>query len=220
MITKKLNLGSGANFLPGYINISRSIGNLSMDLWHSLPFNEGECDTIVAIHLIEHLNYTEAYSLLKECYRVLCPGGVIRLATPDLKLFCQKYIDYDKEFFYQLNQDGGERFVGKTLADKLMFVVTGQGHRHLYDFDSLSNLLRKAGFRNVERREFLQSSIPEIRLIDNRPKISLFVEAMRDPCPSSPSCGIMKLWRKTRRLIMRFRAFGFRIAYSILRRKR
>lgn len=46
-----------------------------------------ECsfDLLVASHVIEHLGDTDLF--LKECYRVLKPGGALVMATPNLAAF-------------------------------------------------------------------------------------------------------------------------------------
>lgn len=49
-----------------------------------LPFDDGEVDFICSEHFFEHLLLADAAILMEECARVLRPGGVIRVACPDL----------------------------------------------------------------------------------------------------------------------------------------
>lgn len=55
-----------------------------LDLNHSpsLPFADGYFTTITLLAVIEHLNPNILVELLRECYRVLSPGGVLILTTP------------------------------------------------------------------------------------------------------------------------------------------
>lgn len=52
----------------------------------ALPFDENCINFIFSEHFFEHLFLDEALSLLKECYRILKPFGVIRTCVPDADL--------------------------------------------------------------------------------------------------------------------------------------
>jgi len=47
----------------------------------SLPFADGAFDAIVAQHFIEHFERPD--EVLRECWRVLAPGGLVAVATPN-----------------------------------------------------------------------------------------------------------------------------------------
>jgi predicted SAM-dependent methyltransferase len=53
-------------------------------------------------------------------------------------------------------------------------------HRYLYDFPLLEEALREAGFSHVERREFREGAVPDLVQLDNRPEQTLFVEAAKE----------------------------------------
>jgi SAM-dependent methyltransferase len=44
---------------------------------------EGSAGAVSAFHLIEHLPFSELYDLLEQAYKVLCPGGLLILETPN-----------------------------------------------------------------------------------------------------------------------------------------
>lgn len=52
------------------------------DLNERMPFADGEFDCAVCIEGIEHLR--DRYAFLKECYRILRPGGTLILTTPNV----------------------------------------------------------------------------------------------------------------------------------------
>lgn len=51
-----------------------------------LMFDNSSINYIFSEHFFEHLFFDEALSLLKECYRILKPFGVIRTCVPDADL--------------------------------------------------------------------------------------------------------------------------------------
>jgi predicted SAM-dependent methyltransferase len=83
----RLNLGCGYNHLPqseGWINIDKS-GVCNPDLalnlpFETLPFNEGEVNEVNASHVLEHV--TNLPALMRDLYRVMAPGALLRIATP------------------------------------------------------------------------------------------------------------------------------------------
>lgn len=62
------------------------------DVRKALPFADETFDAAYAFHIIEHLTPAEAASLVKELYRVLKPGAVVRISTPDLEDICRSYL--------------------------------------------------------------------------------------------------------------------------------
>lgn len=83
----KLNLGSGLNLKPGYINIDMIERDddpdnyLQLDLEVGrLPFPKGSVQEIKAMHVMEHLH--EFPKLMNECHRVMGPGGTLFIAVP------------------------------------------------------------------------------------------------------------------------------------------
>lgn len=47
-----------------------------------LPFEESSIESIITHHALEHLSHTALIGLMDECYRVLVPGGVMRIIVP------------------------------------------------------------------------------------------------------------------------------------------
>jgi SAM-dependent methyltransferase len=120
-----LNLGSGLQHRPGWINYDRSRAvaisrrprlralagragyeihrwppnTRSHDLTKGIPHAECSVDAIYASHLLEHLWPEDAEFLLNECYRVLKVDGVLRIVIPDLELLASRYLDRDRDFF-------------------------------------------------------------------------------------------------------------------------
>lgn len=93
---KLLNLGCGARHHPDWVNVDftdHSPGVLAHDLNTPLPFPDAFFDTVYHSHVLEHLPRASASNFLAECYRVLKPSGVIRVAVPDLECLARNYLE-------------------------------------------------------------------------------------------------------------------------------
>ena len=92
---RMLNLGCGMRHHPEWINLdARSDGPevLAHDLTTGVPFKDDSFDVVYHSHLLEHLDIVDAETLLRECLRVLVPGGILRLAVPDLEASARSYL--------------------------------------------------------------------------------------------------------------------------------
>jgi len=156
-------------------------GIVRADVRRGLKYPTASVGYIYSSHLIEHMSRSQGLELLTECARVLVPGGVIRIATPDLADVIQSY---------------GGTGAGMTAADTFMqglgtFVEASGSraqrlarrlatapHQWLYDAESLTRLLLEAGFEDVRARGYLESELPDIESLEIR-RESLFVEARR-----------------------------------------
>lgn len=76
----KLNLGCGSNKLDGWQNF-----DAELDIARALPFPDGAAAFIFIEHCVEHVSLYQVIDFLKECWRVLQPGGVLRIAVPSLE---------------------------------------------------------------------------------------------------------------------------------------
>lgn len=62
---------------------------ITRDVRRPLPYSADSFDAIYASHLLEHLYLDEGRRLLRECFRTLRPGGVLRMVVPDLRAAVQ-----------------------------------------------------------------------------------------------------------------------------------
>ncbi|WP_038029196.1 class I SAM-dependent methyltransferase [Thermonema rossianum] len=92
---KYLNLGCGYRYHPDWVNIdfvSTGPGVLAHDLRKGIPFPDNHFDVVYHSHVLEHFPKEEAAGFLRECYRVLKPGGILRVAVPDLEQIVREYL--------------------------------------------------------------------------------------------------------------------------------
>ena len=90
----KLHIGCGDNELGGWLNADlhpRSAAVLRLDAARQFPFADGTFAYVYSEHVIGSLPYQGVETMLRECYRVLAPGGKVRLVTPDLAFLVGLY---------------------------------------------------------------------------------------------------------------------------------
>jgi predicted SAM-dependent methyltransferase len=222
---RKLNIGGGPWYQPGWEVVDLYIDDFFVD--HrcdlrdepTLPLPDGSAVLVFSSHTIEHMDDHAAQHLIAETHRLLRPGGVLRLSTPDGAAARAAYLRQDDAFF----SEGGVKCTGPTLEHKLVnyfasYRLDGHSggpdvdpaevrakvdlpipafaawcaslipaeaeyvaHVNGYDEEKLCGMLREAGFEQPYRSSFMASTVPELRgpAFDNRPLVSLFVEAVR-----------------------------------------
>jgi predicted SAM-dependent methyltransferase len=178
-----LNLGSGAKYLDSFINIDGNIlqkTDMWLDLRNGLPFPNNSVDGIYSCHLFEHFYIDELEKILSECHRILGPKGGMRVLVPSAEEAISAYINKDSQWFSKFPRDYeslGGKFFNFLLCD-------GQ-HKVIFDFSFLKEVLEKAGFQKIMRKEagesdlFPPSVLGKMEDVKYHQKISLIVEVWK-----------------------------------------
>lgn len=89
-----LNIGCGSTYFPEWTNLDISGGDTITrhDVYNGLPFGDESCGAVYSSDLLEHLHRRFVPILLGECWRVLRPGGWIRIGVPDLEAWAREYL--------------------------------------------------------------------------------------------------------------------------------
>lgn len=138
----RLHLGCGERSIPGYCNVDirpmphvqvvTSADSLSM-------FADNSAEVVYASHLLEHFPRDRIQEVLSEWFRVLKPGGVLRLSVPDFDRLLEVY-----------------KRAGSNIDLVLGPLVGRQDHPYnfhyvIFNSSSLSDHLRNAGFGDVRK---------------------------------------------------------------------
>ncbi|MBV5328912.1 MAG: polysaccharide pyruvyl transferase family protein [Chlorobium sp.] len=90
-----LNLGCGGRYHPAWTNvdyIQTGPGVLAQDLMQPFEFSDNTFDAVYHSHVLEHMPKRYAPDFLRECLRILKPGGILRVVVPDLELAAHDYL--------------------------------------------------------------------------------------------------------------------------------
>lgn len=153
----RLQLGSGPHSLPGWLDSDLRSGEIYLDISRPFPVRDASLTYIYAEHVIEHVPEPVGVRMLREAARVLQPGGVLRITTPDLHKILAIYEDRNPVIGLQ----DYARFLDTVTAGKrhvracqmLNSFMREWGHEYIYDEEDLTAKLLEGGFARVDRRE-------------------------------------------------------------------
>jgi predicted SAM-dependent methyltransferase len=137
-----LNIGCGVDAegkpleIPGYVNVDRRFGSEA----YPLAYSDESADVIRASHVLEHFPQRDVEKVLADWYRVLKPGGVMKLAVPDFASIVDAY--KAKQY--------GEVIVGLTMGGQ---IDDNDFHKVIFDEAMLKEMMWKTGLRRVRRWE-------------------------------------------------------------------
>ncbi|MEV7120610.1 class I SAM-dependent methyltransferase [Kitasatospora griseola] len=157
-----------------------------LDIGRPLPFADRSVDWVYAEHLIEHVPLGTAVHWLAEVRRILRPGGVLRLTTPDLARYIDGYLDGNEQFFRRHRRRLRTMRVGPPMPERRAFMLNQIfyhfGHRWIYDEAELRHVLDRAGYHEfaIERREFQIGVRSDVADLDTafRKDESIYLEAV------------------------------------------
>lgn len=216
----KLNLGCGSVRPSGWVNtdsslnahlqrlplvgksLSRLLGTVQydggkvsyMNLNKPWKYAGDSVDIVYASHLFEHLTLNSADLFLRESYRVLKPGGVLRVVVPDLYKICRKYVDEyesgDPEasvyLMWAINMHREGQY-GTNIGIFKRAILEWQGyphqHKFMYDEYSLRKKFEAFGFRDTLSHSYGMSTYMKDAVKDvegtRESYLSVYLEALK-----------------------------------------
>lgn len=178
--SKLLNVGCGPYPHPDFINLDYHWNRDIAICWDitkkAYPLPTSSIEGIYTEHCLEHISFAEFEENIKEFYRMLAPGGTVRIIMPDGEL----YID-----IYQRKKNGEtvkmpyeEHYISPMA--RINGIFRNHGHKFIYDFVTVKRIMEKAGFKNIVKESFGHGRDPRL-LIDMqwRSDESLYVEGVK-----------------------------------------
>src|SRR3954469_22025664 len=215
----KLNLGCGSVRPQGWVNTDSSlnahlqripvIDTVARKVFHTVEYDnnnlvymnlnnrwsykDNSVDVVYASHLFEHLTLASTDLFLKESYRCLKAGGVIRLVVPDLYKICKRYIseyetngkaDPTEFIMWAINMHREGQYGNVGWMKKMVLEWQGYPHQHkfMYDEKSLTNKFKQHGFNNIASLSYgVSNYIPEIKDVEGTKEsyLSVYLEAKK-----------------------------------------
>jgi predicted SAM-dependent methyltransferase len=188
-----VNLGCGDHPFNGWLNVD--LGgqpNLFWDL--TRPFEwapAGAFDLCYSEHVLEHFSRPVGIAILREAFRSLRPGGIVRIAVPDLANVVRMYADETfldvphaaRDVLEPTAVEATALFGSSygTKGERLNVGMYGWGHAYLYDEEDLTRVFAEAGFTDMRRCRHSESSHPGLRSLETRPQFqsALIVEGTK-----------------------------------------
>lgn len=158
--SRKLHLGCGQVYRPGFVNIDKYDSSVADEVQDVVDLRDesNTVDAIEASQLIEHFDYVHCKYALSEWFRVLKPGGVLALETPDLERSFKKAVSSALE-----TQKSTQQWIFGLDSPGLQ-------HKSGFTFELLENLLREIGFVRITReRQLTHAYEPGMRVLCEKP---------------------------------------------------
>lgn len=175
-----LNVGCGTDYKDGWINIDNNSDNniekldLNWDLRNPLPFADNSVDYIFNEHFFEHLTVEESRAAMQDFMRTLKPGGVMRIAMPDMEDVVELYLDknWKKRPIFK---NHGLTFV-QTRAEMVNMSFHWWGHKWLYDWEELVRRAHEIGYDKIQRCTWRKSKHAALKNLETREGSILIAE--------------------------------------------
>ncbi len=153
----KLNIGCGPKLKEGWVNIDLSPNaDLTLDLREPLPFPEHSCHIIYSEHFLEHLDYPEQTNrFLEVCFKILEPGGIFSVGVPDTEWPILEYAGQKNEGYFTFVKEQWHPKWCETEMEHLNYHFRMDNHHRMaYDLKTMKLVLSRAGFVDIQHREF------------------------------------------------------------------
>lgn len=161
----KLHLGCGTNIAKGWTNVDNNPDYKikqpglyrKWDLRKPLPYKQDSVEKIFHEHFIEHLTKPQAEAFLRDCYKVLKPGGVMRIGWPDTTKLIRAYTLRDKKYFDYISKNINYGMVLGTWDELLVDFFYSWDHKYGYTRSHLKKLLHYIGFKDIKFKKYMHS---------------------------------------------------------------
>jgi predicted SAM-dependent methyltransferase len=172
-----LNVGCGDNMPDNFINVDFSWSqkvDICMDITkRKYPVKDNSLKGIYTEHCVEHITLDQFEQNVKEFYRMLKKGGILRIITPDGAIYFDIYEKRKNGENVKMPYEEG--FI--TPMARINGIFRNHGHKFIFDFETAQKILEKTGFKNI-RKESFKSGKDNNMLLDTEYRAfeSLYVE--------------------------------------------
>ena len=97
----KVEIGGGAYPRVGYLQLDIRKGLPVIDIigdMRLLPFQAASLTEVLTVNTLEHLELCDHSKVFAEFYRVIKPGGRLKICVPDLRWLCRQVINMTESY--------------------------------------------------------------------------------------------------------------------------
>lgn len=166
----RVNIGSGGKPLDGWVNCDVVWRvPVYLDATQPWPVPDGSVDVVYADNVIEHITLDMGRDVFTHTFAALKPGGVFRLATPDVEAVARQYLENGElaELGMARHREKGRDFRYPVQLIQNVFVGAKHYLGFCYDYQSLSTEMQAAGFE-TSRQPAGRSDYPELEGLETR----------------------------------------------------
>ncbi len=131
-----IHIGCGLNVLLGWVNLDLP----DVDIRAPLPWDSGSVDALFLEHVIEHVSPSDAFRFMREAWRVLKGGGILRLSFPDVVRISKTATPAYIQFLVDNSWGDGSR--GSPVES----IIVNHGHLGVWCESSMKVVLESLGF--------------------------------------------------------------------------
>jgi predicted SAM-dependent methyltransferase len=132
-----LNLGGGGVLSNRWLTVDVTPrADVFMNITKPLPLPDATMDVVYSEEVIEHISRASGRQMLAECFRVLKPGGTLRLTTPSLDYFAKQALS------------------NPAAVQQINDIFYGHGHQFIYSEAALRQVLVETGFVNIQSSSY------------------------------------------------------------------
>jgi len=175
-----LDIGCGPNTSNDYINLDYRWDSKVDVCWDitkkKLPFEDNSFKGVFTEHCFEHVSFDNFVKNMGEIYRVLKPGGHLRLIMPDGELYINLYNRRKNGEAVKLPFE--ENYI--SPMHRINGIFRNHGHQFIYDFETVNYILKEIGFKKISKEKYnLGNDRFLLRDTEHRAIESLYVEAVK-----------------------------------------
>jgi len=154
----KVSVGSGRTVPEGgWVGLDYRKGNhiYRCDLRKPLPFKDRTVDIVLAEHIVEHFWLDDIPGFISEFYRILKPGGIVRVVCPDAMIVCallqgeqNERTEMQQRMDARMHKWRPEAATPLRVANRMAYEFGN--HKALLTEDALVYLLADARFSGIK----------------------------------------------------------------------
>jgi predicted SAM-dependent methyltransferase len=167
-----IEFGSGGHFLPGWLHtdLEATAHVVQLDVTQAFPIDDQVFDYVYSEHMIEHISFEHGRSMIRECFRIMKAGAIIRIVTPSIGFLIRLLSRDRSELEDRYIEWATQQFVPNAPMPLPSFVfnnfVRAWGHQFIYDRATMRLVLSEAGFVDIKECHIGQSDHAKLRNLE------------------------------------------------------